>query len=96
MAKWRKKPIAVEAYQWFKESNNFTDVTLLEKEHVVGDMIFVGKIRTLEDTEESCHYVMEGDYIVHGNCNDVWAIKEAIFLKNYEKIKEKKCKEKLS
>lgn len=88
MAKWRKKPVVVDAYQWFKEMTETTDVTLLEKANVVGDMTFVGKIRTLEDTDTSCHYVCDGDYIITGNHNDRWAIKEHIFLDTYEKIED--------
>ena len=87
MGKYKKKPIVIEANQWFLgDESEF--VIPLEKEVRIGEMTFVGKIRTLEDTDESCHYVCSGDYIVQGNCNDVWAVKENIFNETYVKVRK--------
>lgn len=87
MAKYQKKPVTVEAYQWFIGTPS-EHVTLLDKPEKLGDIVMVGKIRTLEDTDQSCHYVCEGDFIVKGNHNDVWAVKEHIFKDTYELVQE--------
>jgi len=86
MAKWRKKPVIVDAYQWFSTDPQNGDVTMLEEQKVVGDMTFVGCIKTLEDTEESAHYVCESDYIITGVKGEKYACKEDIFLRTYEPV----------
>jgi len=88
MASYRKKPVTVQAYQWFKDNPVGDDVIMMENVVKIGDMEFVGLIRTLEDTDQSCHYVCDGDYIVRGNHNDVWAVKQAIFEDTYELVEE--------
>ena len=85
MAKFRKKPVIIDAYQWFVDDTN-NDVELLEKPIRVGDLLFKGKIKTLEDTDESCHYVCESDWIITGVQGEKYACKHSIFIETYEKI----------
>lgn len=83
--RWRKKPVTIKAYQWFigVESD---DVELLEEPQVVGDMRFVGRIKTIEDTQDSYHFVCESDYIITGVAGEVYACKEEIFLRTYDPL----------
>lgn len=87
MAKYRKIPVVIDAYQWDKTVES-EDVILLDKPQVVGDMIFVGKIKTLEDTEESFHYVCENDWIITGVAGEKYACKDEIFKRTYEKVED--------
>lgn len=88
MAKYRKKATAiVEAHQWFPGTKSQV-VIQMEKPIRIGDMEFLAKIKTLEDTTESYHYVRAGDYIVTGTNNDVWAVKQDIFENTYELVEE--------
>lgn len=86
MGKYRKKPVVIEAYQWFKENPIGNDVILMDSEHRVGDMIFVGMIKTIEDTEESMHYVCDGDWIITGIKGKKYACKDSIFKETYEEV----------
>lgn len=86
MGKWRKKPVTVEAYQFLGFDGYEGVVKPLDTPKVVGDLTFVGRIKTLEDTDESSHYVCVGDYIVTGNHNDTWAVKQNIFESTYEPV----------
>lgn len=87
MAKWRKKPVTVDAYQFLGfEGYTGDDIIPLERPKSVGDMLFIGMIKTLEDTDESAHYVCAGDYIIKGVAGEVYACKEDIFLRTYEPV----------
>lgn len=87
MAKYRKIPVEVEAYQ-YKIGMEQTDVTPFEEKDYkrVGDMTFVGMIKTIEDTEESAHYVRDGDWIITGIAGEKYACKDEIFKKTYEEV----------
>lgn len=87
MAKYRKIPVEVEAYQ-YKIGMEQTDVTPFEEKDYkrVGDMTFVGLIKTIEDTEESAHYVRDGDWIITGIAGEKYACKDEIFKKTYEEV----------
>lgn len=87
MAKYRKIPVEVEAYQ-YKIGMEQTDVTPFEEKDYkrVGDMTFVGLIKTIEYTEESAHYVRDGDWIITGIAGEKYACKDEIFKKTYEEV----------
>lgn len=84
MAKYRKKPVVINAEQWFPGSN----IAVVE-EFETGDAIteVMGKIKTLEDTLDSYHYVSPGDWIITGVNGEVYACKDDIFKKTYELVK---------
>lgn len=87
MAKYRKIPVEVEAYQ-YKIGMEQTDVTPFEEKDYkrVGDITFVGLIKIIEDTEESAHYVCDGDWIITGIAGEKYACKDEIFKKTYEEV----------
>jgi hypothetical protein len=86
MSKWRKKPVVVEAYQFLGFDYYDGVVIPLDSPKVIGDLTFIGKIKTLEDTDESCHYVCANDYIITGISGEMYACKSDIFLKTYELV----------
>ena len=87
MAKFRKIPVVIDAYQWFKDTVS-DDVILMEEERRVGDLVMCGLIKTLEDIEESFHYVCESDWIITGIAGEKYACKDSIFRATYEEVIE--------
>ena len=81
--KYRKKPVVIEAEQWFP-GRRVEGVT----EFTTGDAIteIMGRIKTLEDTEDSYHYVSPGDWIITGVKGERYAVKPDIFEKTYEAV----------
>ena len=87
MARYRKIPVEIDAYQYSIGMNQSDVIPFEEKDYKrVGDMVFVGMIKTLEDTEESYHYVCEGDWIITGVAGEKYACKDEIFKKTYEEV----------
>ena len=81
MAKFRKKPVVIEAFQW------------LGGEHRPFERICVGRdewgnnqynlvIATLEGTM----YAKEGDWIITGVAGETYPCKDGIFLATYEPV----------
>lgn len=94
MPKFRKRPVAVEAVQWFKHGDVNIDIVRHvkfagadEKEacprcgHALKDHGFV-------DTLEGGHLVCPGDYIITGVNGEHYPCKPDIFAKTYEEVKE--------
>ena len=91
MAKYRKKPVVIEAFQWngkitLKEPMWIVDL-ILAKRVVVEDnnanepMIF---IKTLEGTMVA----EKGDYIIKGVQGELYPCKSDIFKQTYEEVVE--------
>jgi hypothetical protein len=82
--KFRKKPLIVEAEQWFP----FTDVAGVvwgEYWDFEQGILKQGAIlRTLEGTFE----VTDGDWIVTGVKGEKWPVKDEIFRESYEEVDE--------
>jgi hypothetical protein len=92
MGRFRKIPIEIDAYQ-YKIGIDSNDVIPLKEEEYkkVGEMTFVGLIKTtLEDTEESYHYVCDGDWIITGAAGEKYTCKDEIFRKTYEEVEDGK------
>jgi hypothetical protein len=92
MAKYRKKPVVIDAVRWmgnnFQEVSDFTrastgtDATQPSRD---GDIAIV----TLEDGSNSWiakHVASMGDWIIRGVANEVYACKPDIFDKTYEAV----------
>jgi hypothetical protein len=86
--KYRKKPVEVDAYQWFIGMED-DSINMLPRPIKIGEMVFVATIRTLEDTQNSTHYVQEGDFIITGIVGEKYACKESIFHDTYELVPKK-------
>ena len=74
MAKFRKKPVVIEAIQWFKHG----DHPSVEQHANFG----MGWIKTLEGG----HVVTPGDWIITGVAGEHYPCKPAIFYATYEAV----------
>ena len=84
MAKYRKKPVVVEAVQWTGENwKEFLD--------------FIGYIKPLAKAESACMIIrtlagemiaMPGDWIIKGVNGEFYPCKPDIFEKTYERVEE--------
>ena len=90
MTKYRKKPVVIEATQWFKDGDHpkvisFKNSPKLKKKLCSGcgqSLILHGDIMTLEGV----HIVCPGDWIITGVKNENYPCKPAIFVQTYEKV----------
>lgn len=90
MVKYRKKPVVVEAVQWWKDADH------PRVEHYGGPwapcsyckqtMTYHGWIKTLEGG----HVVCPGDWVITGVKGEHYACKPDVFAATYEKVEEKK------
>jgi hypothetical protein len=92
MPRYVKKPIEVEATQWFKDGDH-KDVKPVKKiakvssrkcKECSGDINDHGWIYTLEGG----HIVCPGDFIITGVAGETYPCKPDIFEKTYEKVDE--------
>lgn len=84
---WRKKPVVIQAYRFYAEKP-CNEVELLDVAVHTANGVFVGKIRTIEDTDDSAHYVRDGDYIIKGVAGEIYACEPSVFMKTYEFVGE--------
>jgi hypothetical protein len=78
--KYRKKPIVIEATQWFKHG----DHPKVEVEFSESEDVALGWISTLEGG----HVVTPGDFIITGIKGEHYPCKPDIFEATYEKVEE--------
>lgn len=78
MSKWRKKPVVVEAEQWWPDMGSCLGV-----DHQEPDDVF-GVIRTLEGVMT----VSAGDYVITGVAGEVYPCKPEIFEATYEPVED--------
>jgi len=98
MAKYKKKPIVIEANQWFKNGDHPHDgdskhegmiVRYFRHPNVPGERICGHCSRTMHDhgwidTLEGGHTVCIGDWIIKGVNREYYPCKPDIFKKTYE------------
>lgn len=94
MAKYRKKPVVIEAWQFTKE--NFTKdkepdwlkEAIMNKKITIwsqyGGRVIEGEISTLEGTMT----ISENDFIIKGIQGEFYPCKPDIFKKTYEKVEQ--------
>ncbi len=92
MAKYRKKPVVVEATQWFKlgdhpavEPTKYSDVAgksvCPNCNHLYTDHGWV-------ETLEGGHFVCVGDWIITGIAGEKYPCKDHIFKQTYENVED--------
>ena len=74
MAKYRKKPVVIEAVQWFKMGDH---PAVLESQGNSGPYPYI-------DTLEGPHLVSQGDWIITGVKGEHYPCKPDIFEMTYE------------
>ncbi|UOF90805.1 PGDYG domain-containing protein [Fodinisporobacter ferrooxydans] len=89
MAKYRKKPVVVEAEQWFPGKH-------IDGVNPGGDIVFDGLKKWVEpngkyyiSTLEGDMEVSPGDYIITGVKGEKYPCKPDIFEATYEKVEQK-------
>ena len=83
MPKYRKRPIVIEAEQFFPDAWPWPDGVRLVKhgDAVILDLFYI-------DTLEGGHKVSVGDWIITGVEGEKYPCKPGIFLKTYEPVEE--------
>jgi len=92
MAKYRKKPVVIDAWQWpYEDVPDEAKITMMDSDE---DWICKecghrahehGKCPTLE----GYHVVCPGDYVIKGIRGEFYPCKPDIFEKTYELVKER-------
>ena len=95
MAKYRKKPVVIEAMQWtgfnLEEIKGFVGNCL---EHEINDCAYSAgvsvppKVHMIIKTLEGQHIASVGDYIIKGVNGEFYPCKPDIFEKTYEFVEE--------
>jgi len=87
MAKYRKKPVVIEAWIWDETESTFLKVGCERMSCNVLLPNYVGnlRIKTLEGTMK----VNVGDYIIKGVKGEFYPCKPDIFEMTYEKVEDK-------
>lgn len=83
MPKFRKKPVVIEAVQWFKEGDH-PNVVFMKGTGGQSYLSDVWAIATLE----GYHIVTPGDWIITGVKGEQYPCKPYIFEKTYEPVDE--------
>ena len=80
MAKYRKRPVVIEAVQWTGE--NLSEILQFSKDAFIDQDNFTLKVATLEGTMVASR----GDYIVKGVDGEFYPCKPDIFEKTYDEV----------
>ena len=86
MPKFRKKPVVIEAEQFFTGGKDIPGVTLVAvfaHEHPTGEL---NAFRPVIETLEGMMSVSEGDWIITGVNGEKYPCKPDIFEKTYEPV----------
>lgn len=92
MAKYRKKPIIIEAIQWFKNDKN--DCVVKPYKDINNNNIKCKECNNIMkdhgwiDTKEGRYIVCPGDFIITGIKGEKYPCKPDIFYLTYELIEE--------
>lgn len=89
--KYRKKPLEVNAWKFISNLDELQYAApmwvlkaFLDHRVIIHPAKKICKINTLEG-EMTCH---DGDYIVQGVDGELYPVKESIFLKTYERVRD--------
>lgn len=82
--KFRKKPVVIEAEQWWPGKQIEGVVTPMSRDYPLPPDPMHGTIKTLEGD----HIVSPGDWIVTGVKKEKYPVKPDIFEQTYEKVEE--------
>lgn len=84
MAKYRKKPVVIEAVEW--TGNNPIQIACFCGKYAEFDDRKELLLITLENTKENKFEVSKGDFIIKGVKGEFYACKPDIFEATYEKV----------
>lgn len=93
MAKYRKKPVVIEAFQWKGHEDNNPIILPYENNSIAYSCEICGKpltehglIKTLEGMMKVC----PNDFIITGVKGEQYCCKEEIFYRTYTEVKPRK------
>ena len=91
MVKYCKKPIVVEAFQYFDNMGNYTyQIPVWFNKAILDNIIYVKNNKTFIKTLEGDMEISNGDWIIKEpfpiNGRNIYPCKSDIFKKTYEKI----------
>lgn len=84
MAKFRKRPVVIEATQWFVQGDHPAVTAIPNWHQKQSYSVFQGWI----DTLEGGHIVTPGDWIITGVHGEHYACKPDIFAATYEAVED--------
>ena len=86
MAKYRKKPVVIEAVQWNGELLLFNVPRWLSMAQKSGTIKFISDHNAVVKTLEGDMFLSVGDYIIRGVKGEIYPCKPDIFKATYEKV----------
>ena len=90
MAKYRKKPVVIEAFQWTGDEKQLEDPSWIVEAIKTEDVYFLNrgteKVSMYIETLEGVMAAKRGDYIIKGIEGEIYPCDESIFHKSYEKV----------
>ena len=86
MAKYRKKPVVIEAVRWKGEPILFDVPDWLIEAQDEKKIYFTARGNAVIQTLEGDHFVRKGDYIIRGVKGELYPCKPDIFEMTYEKV----------
>lgn len=90
MAKYRKKPVEIEAFQWTGGPDQAEDPEWIALAMEQGEVHFMNAgtpyVRMVIQTLEGDMEAMPGDYIIRGIAGEIYPCKPDIFHATYEKV----------
>ena len=91
MAQYRKKPVVIEATQWYKDGDHPNVVEIpakvLDTIEARTDAVGINDCRWI-GTLEGGHIVSPGDWIITGVQGELYPVKCDIFYATYDKVDE--------
>jgi hypothetical protein len=88
MAKYRKKPVVIEAFKWTGDVEQTEDPSWINEAIEKGNVYFINqntdKVLMAIETLEGTMYASRGDYIIKGIQNELYPCKPDIFESTYE------------
>lgn len=86
MAKYRKKPVVIEAVQWKGDNQSLQEINLLALDSAGGIVEHEDGERLIIPTLEGLMTANLHDWIIKGVSGEVYPCKPDIFAKTYEKV----------
>ena len=83
MVKFRKKPVVIEAVQWFKHGDH-KQVTFVPSNHPAWNCPEQAENCGWIETLEGGHFVTPGDWIIKGVKGEFYPCKPDVFAETYE------------
>mgnify|MGYP003643422747 CR=1 FL=1 len=98
MAKYRKKPVVIEAFQWTRGPKQMELVVFGLAPEWICDAMRAGSVRLEQagtpdvtlmiDTLEGTHRANQGDWIIRGVKGELYPCKPDIFAATYEEVSD--------